>query len=38
MIKVHVREVVDTGTTWTEIVEFMRVELAIKCFQKNDLV
>ena len=30
MIKVH-REVVDTGTTWTEVV-------AIKCFQKNDLI
>ena len=24
MIKVH-GEVVDTGTTWTEVVEFMRV-------------
>ena len=26
MIKVH-GEVVDTGTIWTEVVEFMRVKL-----------
>ena len=38
MIKVHAQEVVDTETTWTEIVEFMRVKLAIKCFRKNDLI
>ena len=38
MIKVH-GEVFDTGTTWTEVVEFMRVgRITIKCFQKNGLI
>ena len=37
MIRVH-GEVVDTGTTWREVVNSVSFKLVIKHFQKNDLI
>ena len=37
MIRVN-GEVIDTGTTWREVVDLVGLKLAIKHFQKNDLI